>query len=100
MIILILAGILSALPAASVLTYDEQVDQCEAAIRQNEYGIGSNGNTALRQQCLEIEAVALRRETGSLIAQGRCPDAVALALRGGDLQLAANIRTYCSAPQR
>ena len=49
----------------------------------------------LPEACLEAEEVALRRETGALIAQGRCPDALALALRGGDLQLAVNIRSYC-----
>lgn len=44
----------------------------------------------------EVRA-ALRLKVTTLVAEGRCPDAVAAALQGGDLALAREIREFCAA---
>lgn len=40
-------------------------------------------------------AAELRRRVGKLIAKGDCPGAEKLALEGGDIGLAAQVRDYC-----
>jgi len=39
---------------------------------------------------------ALRREVTALAAKDQCPDAVRVALEGGDLDLAREIRVFCA----
>ena len=76
-------------------TYDEQRQQCENALQQSMWPIGTKGYAAIYDSCQTLENQALQREVGNLISQGRCPDAVALALRAGQLQLAVNARAFC-----
>jgi hypothetical protein len=100
MIHLLIAAAVTALPISDAPTYDEQLRQCAEELRHTPYPLGTAGYASVYEACLTLEKVALQRETGNLIAQGRCADAVNLALRSGDLQLAASIRSYCSTPQR
>ncbi|MDP2226331.1 MAG: hypothetical protein Q8J78_02510, partial [Moraxellaceae bacterium] len=45
----------------------------------------------------EAEAqAALRLEVTSLAAKDQCPDAIRVALEGGDLDLAREIRAFCA----
>ncbi len=39
---------------------------------------------------------ALRREVASLVAKDQCPEAVKVALEGGDFDLAREIRAFCA----
>ncbi len=55
-----------------------------------------------RKEARELKAAAearatLRLKVTTLVADGRCPDAVGAALQGGDLALAREIRTFCAA---
>lgn len=95
--------LLAALVAAQVggpPTYEEQARQCADAIRQTPYPIGTAGYASVYESCRTLVAEALRRDTGKLVAEGRCQDAVNLALRAGDLQLASELRAYCTAIPR
>lgn len=38
----------------------------------------------------------LRREVGALLAEAKCPEAEAVALKGGDIELAGKAREYCA----
>jgi hypothetical protein len=50
-------------------------------------------------RCQARAAAADRKEVLTLLAQGRCEDAIAGALRIGDLNLAKEVRSFCaSAP--
>ena len=88
-------------PAASdTPAYDEQVRQCNDAMTHNDFPIGTAGYASVHDSCRTLEAEALQRDTGALVASGRCAEAVSLALRAGDMQLAVNIRNYCGADHR
>lgn len=55
-----------------------------------------------RKEAKELKAAAearasLRLKVTTLVADGRCPDAVGAALQGGDLALAREIREFCAA---
>jgi hypothetical protein len=55
-----------------------------------------------RKEAGELKAAAearatLRLKVTTLVADGRCPDAVGAAPQGGDLSLAREIRTFCAA---
>lgn len=55
-----------------------------------------------RKEARELKAAAearaaLRLKVTTLVADGRCPDAVGAALQGGDLALAREIREFCAA---
>jgi hypothetical protein len=55
-----------------------------------------------RKEAKELKAaaearIALRLKVTTLVADGRCPDAVGAALQGGDLALAREIREFCAA---
>jgi hypothetical protein len=55
-----------------------------------------------RKEARELKAAAearttLRLKVTTLVAEGRCPDAVGAALQGGDLALAREIREFCAA---
>ncbi len=54
-----------------------------------------------RKEARELKATAeasamLRLRVTTLVADGRCPDAVGAALQGGDLALAREIREFCA----
>ena len=54
-----------------------------------------------RKEAKELKAAAearatLRLKVTTLVADGRCPDAVGAALQGGDLALAREIREFCA----
>ncbi len=54
-----------------------------------------------RKEARELKEAAearatLRLKVTTLVADGRCPDAVGAALQGGDLSLAREIREFCS----
>lgn len=38
----------------------------------------------------------LHRSAGALVAESKCTEAEAVALKGGDLDLAAKVRSYCA----
>lgn len=55
-----------------------------------------------RKEAKELKEAAearatLRLKVTTLVADGRCPDAVGAALQGGDLALAREIREFCAA---
>jgi hypothetical protein len=55
-----------------------------------------------RKEAKELKAASetratLRLKVTTLVADGRCPDAVCAALQGGDLSLAREIREFCAA---
>jgi hypothetical protein len=64
-----------------------------------DYGaaIRSGADSVPRYQAPPVDRAAiLRRQVGGLIAKGDCAGAEKLALRGGDIGLAAEVRDYCA----
>lgn len=48
--------------------------------------------------CQERAAAADRKAALALVADGKCPEAIAAALRIGDLTLAKEVRGFCATP--
>ncbi len=91
----LILGILTAVPATAA-----DVGPNSGPTRTRCHGTWGHGiqcDTIPPPDPEQIGADALRKRTGALVADGKCDDAKALALREGDFALAQSITNYCKA---